>query len=211
MTLPSLLAAILLASSTPTPAPTPDRAPRPITRETSPQAAATTKSAGAPASTTSADASSGTVHVRVSRPGSPDEDVSVDVPFALARALVTMAGQQAIDSGKIEYSGTDLSLTDLRTAWGALKLSKGEPVTVRKNDQTLSFSLRKDVLALAVTGRAGAEDVHVEVPAKAIDALLSGQGNTMNVAGCLDALERVRGTDVIRVSDGESRIRIWID
>jgi len=56
----------------------------------------------------------------------------------------------------------------------------------------------------------GAEEVRVEVPVSLVDALLSGEGDEVNVQAAVAELQKRRG-DIVRVHDGDSNVRIWID
>ena len=67
---------------------------------------------------------------------------------------------------------------------------------------------REGETVLVTTG--GATDVRVEIPVPVVDALLSGDGDTLNVAAAVQALSSLRG-DVVRVVEVGSNIRVWVD
>ena len=50
----------------------------------------------------------------------------------------------------------------------------------------------------------------VEVPVRVVDALFSGDGETLNIEEARDELSKERG-DIVNVDDGETKVRIWID
>jgi hypothetical protein len=50
----------------------------------------------------------------------------------------------------------------------------------------------------------------VEVPVAVLDALFSGQGEELNIRAALAEIQKIRG-DIVRVSDDDSRVRVWID
>lgn len=54
------------------------------------------------------------------------------------------------------------------------------------------------------------ETVRVDMPVGIVDALLSGDGATINVTAAIDELSALRG-DVVRVTGSEQQVRIWID
>ena len=54
------------------------------------------------------------------------------------------------------------------------------------------------------------KEVHVEVPVAVVDALLSGEGERLNLREAVARLKDERG-DIVRVDDGRSQVRIWID
>ena len=52
--------------------------------------------------------------------------------------------------------------------------------------------------------------VRVEIPVDVVDALLSGDGDRLNLVGALERLKERRG-DLVRIIDGDERVHIWID
>lgn len=52
--------------------------------------------------------------------------------------------------------------------------------------------------------------VRVEVPLEVVDALLSGEGEALNIQAALKELQKRRG-DIVRVNDEKSTVRVWID
>jgi hypothetical protein len=56
----------------------------------------------------------------------------------------------------------------------------------------------------------GPEEVRVEVPVSLVDALLSGEGDEVNIQAAVAELQKRRG-DIVRVHDSDSNVRIWID
>ena len=59
-------------------------------------------------------------------------------------------------------------------------------------------------------GAESAERVQVEIPVEVVDALLSGEGEDLNLEAAVARLADQRG-DIVKVEDGESRVRVWID
>ena len=56
----------------------------------------------------------------------------------------------------------------------------------------------------------GDKQVRIEVPVTLVDALLSGEGDRLDLQAALAELTEERG-DIITVRDGETRVRVWID
>ena len=54
------------------------------------------------------------------------------------------------------------------------------------------------------------EEVRVEVPVSLVDALLSGEGENVNIQAALAEVQKRRG-DLVRVHDTDADVRIWID
>ena len=53
-------------------------------------------------------------------------------------------------------------------------------------------------------------EMRVEVPVVVLDALLSGEGELLNVRAAIEALSPLRG-EVVRVMGAGNNIRVWID
>jgi len=54
------------------------------------------------------------------------------------------------------------------------------------------------------------ESVRVEIPVPVVDALLSGDGDTLNIGAAIEELSMLRG-ELVRVIESDNNIRIWID
>jgi hypothetical protein len=67
-----------------------------------------------------------------------------------------------------------------------------------------------DLVQVRVKNTGSREEVHVDVPVAVVDALLSGEGESLNVKAGVAALRALRG-DIVRVNDKETSVRVWID
>jgi hypothetical protein len=94
--------------------------------------------------------------------------------------------------------------------WGELKKAGDtELVSVEDQDENVRVARRGAVVEVKID-RKGKEAVKVEVPVEVVDALLSGEGEELNVRAALAQLQKRRG-DIVRVNDENSTVRIWID
>ena len=50
----------------------------------------------------------------------------------------------------------------------------------------------------------------VEVPVSLVDALLSGEGDTVNIRAAVAELQKKRG-DIVTVTEPDTTVRVWID
>lgn len=66
------------------------------------------------------------------------------------------------------------------------------------------------ILVTVSDGGDAAEEVRVEIPVPVVDALLSGEGDTLNIQAALEELSMLRG-ELVRVIESDNNIRIWID
>jgi hypothetical protein len=153
------------------------------------------------------------VHVRVEE-GANQSKVSVNLPVSVVDAALQAAPETIASGGHIRlghHGHDDLSVADLRKAWEELKKSgDAEFVTVEEADQTVRVSRSGDLVLVHVDKPSDRNEVRVEVPVDVVDALLSGQGDELNVRAAFTQLQKRRG-DIVRVRDDKSTVRIWID
>ena len=104
-----------------------------------------------------------------------------------------------------------------RLLWAELKnAGDAEFVTVESGDESVRVARVGDKIRVFVEelkedeGAESAERVQVEIPVEVVDALLSGEGEDLNLEAAVARLADQRG-DIVKVEDGESRVRVWID
>lgn len=167
-----------------------------------------------PAPATRAEGKTVWIHIRVEEP-QKDSKVSVNVPMPVAEAALALAPESVVSGGRIHigsrHSDRSLSLADLRRAWKELRAAgDAEIVSVEDRDETVRIGRVGDNVRINVDGRRKEGTVRIEIPGAAVDALLSGEGESLNVRGALAEIGKLRG-DVVRVDDHDSKVRIWID
>ena len=151
-----------------------------------------------PVSTARAEGKTAWIHVRVEEPRK-ESRVSLNVPLAVAEAALAFAPETVASGGRLHLGGhdRDLSLADLRRAWKELRAAgDAEIVSVEEKDQTVKIDRVGERVRIHVDGRAKAESVNIEVPTAAVDALLSGEGENLNLRGALQEIRQLRG-DVV--------------
>ena len=166
----------------------------------------------APAPCRAAENKTAWIHVRVEEPGK-DSKVSVNVPLPVAEAALALAPENVARSGHIHLGPRcrDLSLADLRRAWKELRdAGDAEIVSVEDKDETVKIGRTGDKVRIRVDESNKKETVNIEVPTAAVDALLSGDGEELNLRAALEQIKHIRG-DVVRVDNADSKVRIWID
>ena len=169
--------------------------------------------AGAWAQTT-AEQTSATpwLHVRVTE-GDSDTNVNLNLPLTAVEAVVALMPERIMSRGRVRlHRHHELSVSDIRRMWNALRdTGDGEFVSVDSDDGRLRVARRGDVIQIRFEGRDDDErNVRVKVPVAVVDALLSGDDDSLNLAAAIEALKDRRG-DIVRITDGNERVRIWID
>ena len=153
------------------------------------------------------------IHIEVMEAGQKEAKVKVNLPIKLARTAIEMAPDDVMDDGHIRIDDNDISVSDLRKMWKEVReAGDAEFVTIQEKDSTVKISRKGSKLYVHVDERRGNRDqVRVEVPVSLVDALLSGNDETLNVDAAVAELERMGPGEVVHVVDGEDSVRIWIE
>ncbi len=173
-------------------------------------------SAGAWAQSASESSARPWLHVRVSERGDAASSVNVNLPLSAVEAVVALLPDRLMSHGRMRlHRDHELSVSDLRTLWGAVRdTGDGEFVSIDHDDSQVRVARSGDVIQIRFDGRDDdgddAKSVRVEIPVDVVDALLSGDGDTLNLVGALERLKERRG-DLVRITDGDERVHIWID
>jgi hypothetical protein len=169
------------------------------------------------------------LHVRVEEAAKASK-VHVNLPMTVVEAVLKASPQIIEEHGKVKLGGHHgMSLADMRRAWKELKAAgDAELVTVESEDEDVRVARKGDLVQVFVdrkktSRKAEAEpgkktvredgpgEVRVEVPVSLVDALLSGEGEEVNIEAAVAQIKSRRG-DIVRVRDEDgSHVRIWID
>jgi len=151
------------------------------------------------------------IHVRVTEPAG-DNTVSVNLPLSLAQVALEIAPRDVLEKGRLKLSQNDISVADIRRLWAELKATgDAEFVTIEEKDKTVRVARAGEYLRVNVQDQsAKRETVQIRMPIAVVDALLSGEGETMDVAAAIAQLKGQRG-EIVSVESAESQVRIWID
>lgn len=167
------------------------------------------------ASGTDATGAPAWLHVRVEEPGKSSK-VRVNVPLTVVEAALEAAPDKIVNKGRIKIDvgrddDHDLSLAQMRRIWKELKdAGDTDIVTVEEDDETVKVARKGDLVQVRVSKTSGKEEVHVDVPVNLVDAVLAGDGDSVDVKQVIRELRSQRG-DIVRVTDKDTNVRIWID
>lgn len=180
---------------------------------------ARTEAAAASPSVETSTGGSAWLHVRVdeSKGGKQGKGskVRVNVPLSVVEAALAAAPEKFVEKGRIKIDmgrdDHDLSLAEMRRIWKELKnAGDTELVSVEEEDENVTVARKGDVVQVRVTNDRQQEQVHVDVPVNLVDAMLAGEGDSVDVQAVIRELRARRG-DIVRVTDRDSAVRIWID
>ena len=153
------------------------------------------------------------IHVEVSG-GDDDANVSVNLPLAAAEVLVSMIPPDRIGGGEIQLtdSGVSVSIPALRKTWRQLMdAGDAEFITIEHENDTVRVARSGDEIEVRMArGGDGGETAEMRLPVAVVDALLSGDGDTLDLRAAVEQLGRLRG-DIVRVREDDRSIRVWID
>ncbi len=159
-----------------------------------------------------AQAQSSWLHVQVNEGGDAGSKVHVNLPLALAEAALAVVPDKVMGKVTEKLSEKDVSIADVRKLWAELKASgDAEFVTVEEADETVRVAREGEWIRVRVDKKGqDAEKVQVDIPITVVDALLSGEGEELNLRAAIAELKGATG-DIVRVTDGDETVRVWID
>ena len=152
------------------------------------------------------------IHVEVTSDGGTN--MNLNLPLAAVTAMLALAPETIVREGQLQLGGsTEVPVVAIRTMWQELRAAGDvEFVTIQHEDQDVRIAREGEIILVRVSGRDGDDeaDVRVEIPVPVVDALLSGEGDTLNIRAAIDELSMLRG-ELVRVIESDNNIRIWID
>lgn len=152
------------------------------------------------------------LHVRVSNPVT-HELVRVNVPLSLAEKVIPAINHGQLRDGKICIGDFHADNVDVRAILDALKSApEGEFVTVQDTNDNVRVAKERGQLVVHVIDKRGKENVDVTVPWDVAQALISNTDeHQLNVEAAIKALENVGDATLVRVSDRDESVHVWID
>jgi len=168
-----------------------------------------------PASSRAGDEKVPWIHVEVLEDQGDGARVKVNLPLSLAKVALSMASEmesEHFDRGHIRIENADITVQDLRALWRELKdAGDAEFVEAEDDGETVKLFRKGSTVFVHVDSDDGDEKVRIEVPIAVVDALLSGEGETLDLAAAVDQLQGMTPGDIISIRDGEDTVRVWID
>ncbi len=156
------------------------------------------------------------LHVNVDSGGRDGEKVRVNIPLSLVEELLPLIHVDEFRGGKIriESLGLDDEFegVDVRKLWDTIQsVGDAEFVRVQTDDSEIRVVKEGDWLIIETDGDSD-EQIEVRFPLAVVDALFSGEPGELDILAAVEALGRYgSGGDLVRITDGDSSVRIWID
>ena len=152
------------------------------------------------------------IHVEVIESGDKAEKVNVNLPLALAEVALDVLPDKMTGKVTEKFQENGITLADLRKVWAELKdTGDAEFVSVESDKETVRVIRSGQLIQVRVRDNGGdePEQVSVDIPIEVVDALLSGDGEELNLRAAVQQLSTRRG-DIVNVDDGKSKVRVWI-
>lgn len=153
------------------------------------------------------------LHIRVSESGSHGGKVSVNVPLSLVEVVLDVAKTEIIHESHFDLHDSDITVADMRRMWTELKSAgDAEFVTVEEDDELVRISRQGTKVLIEIEDLDdNAQKGRIEVPVSVVDALLSGDGEELDVGAALEELVRIQEGEIVMIEDDETTVRIWIE
>ena len=151
------------------------------------------------------------VHVEVTSDGGTN--MNLDLPLAAVTAMLALAPETIVQNGEFQFgSSYQVPVAAIREMWRELRdVGDVKFVTIQYEGQDVRIARAGEIILVNVSDSDGDdESVRVEIPVPVVDALLSGDGDTLNIGAAIEELSMLRG-ELVRVIESDNNIRIWID
>jgi hypothetical protein len=155
------------------------------------------------------------LHVRVD--SDRGEKVSVNLPLSLVEKAVAMIPDEHFRHGELVLddihwgNGHHLSIAELRDLWSELQASPDMTfVTVESDHETVRVS-KSGGYVLVDAEESGDASAEVRIPVSVVDALLSGEGEELDIRAAIEALALHGEGELVTVNEDDERVRVWID
>jgi hypothetical protein len=140
-----------------------------------------------------------------------DETVKVNIPLSLVEAMVPLVEQKGIKDGKIKLNQKEVNVKDLRNVWRELReQGDNEYVSIEKPDMRLRIYTEGDFLYVKPEETSKSQ-VDIKMPLSVVDAMLSGDGDELNLMAAIRALQDSGVREIVTVRDRDKTLMVWID
>ncbi len=152
------------------------------------------------------------LHVAVDE-GPEGARVRVNLPLSMAETAIGMIPEDEMRNGRIRIDESDLTIAELRKLWNELESSPDATfVEVEEADERVQVSKSAGYLLVTVHGTGEeAQEVEARIPAAVVDALLSGEGEELDLIAAVRALAAHGAGELVTVTDDATQVRVWID
>lgn len=138
--------------------------------------------------------------------------VKVNLPLSFIETAIRMIPEEEMRNGRIKIEDEEITVAELRELWASLE-DAGDAALVEVDDHGEKVFVRKrgGYLLVEVQEAGEAAQVNVRIPERVVEALLSAEGDELDVAAALRALAAEGAGELVTVTDEDNRVRVWVD
>ncbi len=150
------------------------------------------------------------LHVKVEE--DDDTKVTVNLPVSVLSKALPMLPDEHFKAGKMHLDDVDMSISEMRELWQEVQATPDATfVTVEGDGENVKVWKEGGYLMVSVIEGDGGENVEVRVPARVVDALLSGEGDELNLVAAMEALVDEGEGQLVQVTGDNEKVRVWVD
>lgn len=154
------------------------------------------------------------LHVRVTEENGAGATVELNLPIDLVHKAVPLV-EGASAEAQLDFADHGFDGGDLKQLLRELTISPdGEYVKIHDGGDEVRVAREGRLLLVRVNERddRGAR-VEARLPMRVVEALASGDGDTLDIAAALEALAEERDGELVTIVDdgGATHVRLWID
>ena len=141
--------------------------------------------------------------------GDDGDEVEISLPLS-AIGSTPFIPARIRSRSRIEIDGDRISIEDLRRAWNEMRRDGDTTyLKITEDDSRIRFFKRGSDLRITIDEDDG-DRVELRLPSRAVDALLSGEDDELEVAAALRVMAEIGHGELVAISDGNERVRVWV-
>ena len=120
--------------------------------------------------------------------------------------------EKGMEKGKLRFDNKEVRVEDLRKIWKELRdAGDMDFMTIENRDTNVRVGIEGNFLLVQPQERLKKSKVKIRIPLQVVDAILSGNGEELNLMAAIRALQDSGVRDIITVEDRDTTVRVWID
>jgi len=152
------------------------------------------------------------LHVAVDGTAGNEERVRVNLPMSIVETVLPLIETDELHDGKVWLDDAELSHADIVRILASVRdAPDGEYVTVEDLDERVRIAKEGRYVTVHVEDDRPGDTVDVRVPVAVLDALVSGDGDELDLLAAVRALGEHGEAELVTVEESDSTVRIWID
>jgi hypothetical protein len=159
------------------------------------------------------------IHIRVVDGDHEASTVKVNMPVTALISMADAIEDEHFKDGHVQIGHDGVDAAKLRDVWQSLRTAQDmDFITIESDDEQVKVAKSGRFMIARVDGRGHGRDdkedgeqVQVRVPLAVVDALFDAPEGQINIKSALEALASQHSGELVTVTNGPSKVRIWID